>query len=293
MRRPSLEHRRISPTGGHQLGVRAGLHDAVVVDHDDPVGAHGRGEPVRDQDRRTPLAAARPAPPRPAARSAGRGWRSPRRAPPPAARPGTPGPAPAAAAPPTTPTGRARAAGCPARPASARPGRAARPRRPPPTPASSEASGRAKAMLSRSVPANRNGSCGTTPIWRRSDASVTSRRSCPSIRMRPAGRVVEPGDQLGQRRLAGPGRTDAGDRLARRDPQRHVFQDRPRRQISEGDVVEDDLPVHRRQTRPPTGDCTHRRRRAQQPADLADRGLAPAGTACRAAPAAAPAGRTR
>ncbi len=51
---------------------------------------------------------------------------------------------------------------------------------------SSEASGRAKAMLSRMVPAKRNGSWGTTPSWRRSDPRVTDSRSCPSMRTRPS-----------------------------------------------------------------------------------------------------------
>ena len=50
---------------------------------------------------------------------------------------------------------------------------------------SSVASGAAKARLSRMEPANRNGSWGTTPIWRRSERSVTSRRSWPSMRTVP------------------------------------------------------------------------------------------------------------
>jgi hypothetical protein len=50
---------------------------------------------------------------------------------------------------------------------------------------SSVASGRAKAMLSRMVPAKRNGSWGTTPSWRRSDSSVTA-QVVPSMRTRPS-----------------------------------------------------------------------------------------------------------
>ena len=46
--------------------------------------------------------------------------------------------------------------------------------------------GRAKEMLSRIVPAKRNGSWGTTPSCRRSECSETSFRSNPSIRTRPA-----------------------------------------------------------------------------------------------------------
>ena len=50
---------------------------------------------------------------------------------------------------------------------------------------SSPASGRPKAMFSAIVPQNRNASCGTIPICERSDSAETSRRSCPSTRIRP------------------------------------------------------------------------------------------------------------
>ena len=42
-----------------------------------------------------------------------------------------------------------------------------------------------KAMLSRTVAEKRNGSCAITPISRRSEWSVTSRTSTPSISTRP------------------------------------------------------------------------------------------------------------
>ena len=48
-----------------------------------------------------------------------------------------------------------------------------------------EASGRPNAMLSAIDPAKRKPSCGTIPSWRRSDSWVTSRRSTPSIVIRP------------------------------------------------------------------------------------------------------------
>ena len=54
------------------------------------------------------------------------------------------------------------------------------------TTSSSVASGRAKAMFSRIVPENRKPSCGTMPSWRRRLSCVTSRRSCPSIVIRPS-----------------------------------------------------------------------------------------------------------
>jgi hypothetical protein len=63
-------------------------------------------------------------------------------------------------------------------------------RRRPPAPAASTssivASGRPKAMLSRTVPANRNPSWGTMAIWLRREAWVTERRSWPSMRTAPA-----------------------------------------------------------------------------------------------------------
>ena len=58
--------------------------------------------------------------------------------------------------------------------------------RPPRATSSPEASGRPKAMFSPIVPLNRNASCGTIPIWERSEAAVTSRRSWPSTSTRPA-----------------------------------------------------------------------------------------------------------
>src|SRR6266511_2026595 len=48
---------------------------------------------------------------------------------------------------------------------------------------SGAASGFPNAMLSRTVPAKRKPSCGTTPSWRRSDSCVTWRTSWSSIRI--------------------------------------------------------------------------------------------------------------
>ena len=72
-----------------------------------------------------------------------------------------------------------------------RPGarRRTRPRRRPPRPPRSRRarrSGRPKAMLSAIEPAKRKPSCGTIPSCLRSDACVTSRRSVPSIVIRPS-----------------------------------------------------------------------------------------------------------
>ena len=45
---------------------------------------------------------------------------------------------------------------------------------------SSDASGRPKAMFSRTVPEKRNPSCGTIPSWLRRQVELRSRRSLPS-----------------------------------------------------------------------------------------------------------------
>ena len=53
-------------------------------------------------------------------------------------------------------------------------------------------------------------------------AGSRSRRSTPSIVTRPAGRVVQPGDEAGERRLAGAGLADEGQRRARGHVERDV-----------------------------------------------------------------------
>ena len=95
-----------------------------------------------------------------------------------------------------------------------------RARRPPSSTSSSVASARPTRTLSRTVPANRKPSWGTTTMRSRSDASVASRRSTPPKRTVPVARVVEARDQLGERRLAGAGRADEREPLARRDRER-------------------------------------------------------------------------
>ncbi len=65
------------------------------------------------------------------------------------------------------------------------------------------ASGRPKAMFSRTVPAKRKPSCGTMPSWRRSDACVDVAQVDAVDRDPALGRVVEAREQLRDRRLAG------------------------------------------------------------------------------------------
>ena len=70
------------------------------------------------------------------------------------------------------------------------------------------------------VPESSTESWLTTAIWSRSEASVSERMSWPSSRIRPAGRVVEPRQQVEDRGLARPGAADEGDALPRLDRSR-------------------------------------------------------------------------
>ena len=246
-RDPGGVHLGVAAARGHQLVVGADLDDPAVVDHHDAVGPHGRRQPVGDEhgravleqdvegglDLRLRLEV-----------EVGGGLVEHQH-------PGMgqegPGQGDELALP-----GRQRLApfvddGVEAVRASGRPASVSPTLSTASWISSSVASGRAKAMLSPMVPAKRNGSWGTTPSWRRSERMVTSRRSWPSISTLPAGGVVEPGDQLGQGRLAGPGRADEGHRLARGDAEVHVLDHRAGRVVAEGHVVEDDLSVDRGQ----------------------------------------------
>ena len=69
-------------------------------------------------------------------------------------------------------------------------------------------------MLFATVSSNSTVSCVTMPIWLRSEASVTSRMSTPSISNRAARDVVEARQQVHERRLAGAAATDDGHHLA-------------------------------------------------------------------------------
>ena len=66
-------------------------------------------------------------------------------------------------------------------------------------------------MFCATVPVSSTDSWLTTAIWSRSEASVSERMSWPSSRMRPRGRVVEPGQQVEDGGLAGAGAADEGD----------------------------------------------------------------------------------
>ena len=73
---------------------------------------------------------------------------------------------------------------------------------------------RPNATLSASVSENRNGSCGTNPIAPRSGASGSVAHVDAVDEHRARRRIVQPREQADQRRLAGAGGADEGDRLA-------------------------------------------------------------------------------
>ena len=68
-------------------------------------------------------------------------------------------------------------------------------------------------MLLAIVSSNSTVSCVTMPICARSEASVTSRMSTPSMRMRARADVVEPRQQVDERRLARAAAADDRDHL--------------------------------------------------------------------------------
>ena len=78
------------------------------------------------------------------------------------------------------------------------------------------ASGRPKRRFSATVPLNRKPSWGTIPSWARREAWVTVAQVVAVDQDGALVRVVEAGQQLGQRRLAGPGGARPGPRSGRR-----------------------------------------------------------------------------
>ena len=100
----------------------------------------------------------------------------------------------------------------------------------------------------------------------RGGASIAMSR--PSSVMRAAVELVEPHDQVDERRLAGAGRPDDGDGLAGLGDEREVLDERHVGVVGERDVVELDAPGdRRRRARASAGRATARRRRgARAPA---------------------------
>ena len=93
-------------------------------------------------------------------------------------------------------------------------------------------------MFSSMVPLNRNGSCSTMPMVLPRLSSVTSRTSCPPIRMRAFVDLVEAPHQRDDAGLARTRRAHQGHDLFGFHLERDVLQHRPLRVVAEGDVVE-------------------------------------------------------
>ena len=106
-------------------------------------------------------------------------------------------------------------------------------------------------MLAAMVSSNSTVSCVTMPIWARSEASVTSRMSRPSIVDGAARHVVEPRQQVDERRLAGAAAADDRDHLAGAHRERHAAQGAAAVAVvvAEADVLELDRAGERRQRR--------------------------------------------
>ena len=121
------------------------------------------------------------------------------------------------------------------------------------------ASGRPYATFSAIVRSNRNTSCGTMPIWRRSSCTSSSddRHSVDQHPARP--RLEEPRDERQERRLARAAPADDRDRLPRRDVERDPVQHLGRRRASPGVPYPKrtssyvDFATNRREHAPPGG----------------------------------------
>ena len=88
----------------------------------------------------------------------------------------------------------------------------------------SVASGRPKRMLSRTLMAKIAVSCGTSAMWRRSSAGSAAVSAHAVERHRAGSRIVEAQQQVEDRALAGAGRADDGDLLARPHVKRHAVE---------------------------------------------------------------------
>jgi len=115
------------------------------------------------------------------------------------------------------------------------------------TTSSGVASGRPKAMLSVTVPAKRNPSCGTMPSWCRSDAWAHVAQVVAVDGDAPLERVVEPREQLGDRRLARACVPDESDGCPCGDVEVELVQHLGPGPVPEANSIEGDAAVHRRQ----------------------------------------------
>ena len=118
---------------------------------------------------------------------------------------------------------------------------------------------------------------GSPPAGRRraggaATPGVTSRRSSPSIVIRPCGRVVEAGEQLGDRRLARAGVADERDRRARGDVEVDPVQHLVAAAVREAHALEADVAARSRARSPAPGRSTHLGLLVEDVGDLVERG---------------------
>ena len=99
-------------------------------------------------------------------------------------------------------------------------------------------------MLSATDSGKISGGCNTIAIWRRSELSVYSRISTPSIVTAPLDRIEESRQQPEQRRFAGAGRADDRDFRPGRDRDVDVVQHRRLGTIAETDIAPGDVVAH-------------------------------------------------
>ena len=97
-------------------------------------------------------------------------------------------------------------------------------------------------MLLASVPENSSGSCSTTLICSRSDASVQVAHVEAVEQHAPALRVVEARQQAQQRALAGAGRPDDRDPRPGWRVEDDVLKRAPAAGVAEADALEGDVP---------------------------------------------------
>ena len=97
------------------------------------------------------------------------------------------------------------------------------------------------------LPANRNDSCGTTPSWLRKRVQRDVADVVAVDEHLAVERVVEAGEQLGDRRLPRAGGADQRERLALGDREVDVLEHERVGCVTERDVLERDLALDRRE----------------------------------------------
>ena len=129
-------------------------------------------------------------------------------------------------------------------------------------------------MFSRTVPAKRKVSWSTTPKLAAEVGFLQGPHVVPIEQDCALVDLVEPGQHVDDRRLAGSGRTDQGDQLPRCGMDIDVLEDRGDAIVREADVFEDDITLKRRHERRVGGvDLGHLIKDFEDTLGSGDRGL--------------------